>query len=850
MTVSVGVGDKSLRIEACAPNVIRVACARQRSFFSRASLVVLPQREQPKCRVTRTTQETILTTTQLQVRVNLKTGAVNFQDAGGSTILAERSIGRRIIPARVQGERTFHVQQQWEANADESLYGLGQRQLGILDIKGYDLDLWQRNTHVVVPFLVSSRGYGILWDNNSYTRFGDLRPFETIPLQCLSKKAGELVPPVTGDYQLQTYSNGSIKLWLDGHLLIDHWRQNWLGDYDQVKVHLEAKRHYRLKIESGGEQVTTMELRWKTPAPDDSTSLWSEVGEGIDYYFVYGPELDKVIAGYRRLTGQATMLPAWAFGLWQSRQRYETSQQSLEVVDEFRRRRIPFDNIVQDWLYWPTNAWGSHQFDPQRFPDPDGWIKAIHGKHAHLMISVWGKYYPGTDNFEAMQQAGFLYQPNLREDLRDWVGFPYTLYDAFNPAARKLFWRQINEALFRKGVDAWWMDATEPELTPAPQTLEGQRSHMQPIAMGNASRVLNAYPLLNSQGVYEGQRRAKPNQRAFILTRSGYAGIQRYATATWSGDVTSTWTALAKQIPAGLGFSISGVPYWSMDIGGYTMQSRFSAKDQTPAAAEEWAELNARWFQFGTFVPLLRLHGELRPREPWTFGAAYDTIVKFDRLRYRLLPYVYSLAGAVTHEAGTMMRPLVMDFPGDAAARQVVDGYMFGPALLVAPVTEYKARRRPVYLPVATDWYDFWTGVVVAGGQTIDAAAPYDSMPLYVKAGSIVPFGPELQYTSEKPADPITLYVYAGADGAVTLYEDDGLTYGYERGAFARIPIQWNDAAKILTIGKREGSFPGMLARRTFEIVLISKARPVGFSFAPQADCAKRYRGARLEIPL
>jgi alpha-D-xyloside xylohydrolase len=844
------VGNKFLKIEACAPNIIRVVYARQRSFFSRPSLIVLPQRKGPECKVTRTVREMILKTSRLQVRVNSATGAVTFLDADGKTILAERNRGRKITPAKVEGERTFHVQQQWEASANESLYGLGQRQLGILDLKGYDLDLWQRNTHVVVPVLVSSRGYGILWDNNSYTRFGDLRPFEAIPPRCLRKSGSVLIPPKTGDYQLQTYSNGSIKLWLDGRLLIDHWRQTWLADYDQVKVHLEANRRYRLKIESGGEQATTMELRWKTPAPDDSTSLWSEVGDGVDYYFVYGPELDTVVAGYRRLTGQANLLPAWAFGLWQSRQRYETSQQSLDVVDEFRRRHVPLDNIVQDWLYWPKEAWGSHQFDPERFPDPNGWIKAVHDKHARLMISVWGKYYPGTANFEAMQSAGFLYQPNLREDLRDWVGFPYTLYDAFNPAARKLFWSQINTALFRKGVDAWWMDATEPELTSAPQTLEGQRTHMQPVATGTASRVLNAYPLMNSQGVYEGQRRAAPNQRVFILTRSGYAGTQRYATATWSGDITSTWTAMAKQIPAGLGFSICGLPYWTMDVGGYTMQSRFSAKPQTPEAAEEWAELNARWFQFGTFVPLLRLHGELQPREPWTFGDAYETIVKFDRLRYRLLPYIYSLAGAVTHDADTMMRPLVMDFPGDAAARKVVDEYMFGPALLVAPVTEYKARRRPVYLPGKTKWYDFWTGAAVAGGQTIDAPAPYDSMPLYVKAGSIIPFGPELQYTAEKPANPITLYVYGGADGAFTLYEDDGLTYGYERGAFTRIPIQWNDAAKVLTIGKREGSFPGMLAQRTFEVVLVSKAKSVGFSFKPRSNSAKRYRGVTVEVRL
>ncbi|MGA2501006.1 MAG: TIM-barrel domain-containing protein, partial [Tepidisphaeraceae bacterium] len=462
-------------------------------------------------------------------------------------------------------------------------------------------------------------------------------------------------------------------------------------------------------------------------------------------------------------------------------------------------------------------------------------------------------FYSGTTNFDAMQKGGFLYQPNLKEGLIDWIGFPYTFYDAFNPGARKLFWSQINTALFSKGIDAWWMDATEPDLTPSPPTLEGQRSHMMPTAAGTASREINGYALMNSRGVYEGQRSAAPDQRVFILTRSGFAGIQRYATATWSGDTTATWTGLAKQIPAGLGFCISGLPYWTMDIGGYTMDTRFSTDNPTPEATEEWRELNTRWFQFGTFCPLTRLHGELKPREPWTFGGdnhpAYQTIVKFDRLRYRLLPYIYSLAGAMTQDAGTMMRPLVMDFTGDTQAREITDEYMFGPAFLVAPVTAYQARSRNVYLPPTTgDWYDFWTGTSTPGGQTIDAPAPYDSMPLYIRAGSIIPFGPDLQYTGEKPADPITFYVYAGADGAFTLYEDDGRTYGYEKGAFARIPIRWDEKSQTLTIGKREGSFKGMLKQRTFNVVVISKDKPVDFSFAPLPDHTVPYTGKAVKL--
>jgi alpha-D-xyloside xylohydrolase len=887
-----------LKLEVWADNIIRVVSAKDRAFFAHSSPATeVRQKVKTGWKLATDKTTATLSTAKLQARVNLATGAVSFFNANGQPILAEKAGSRGISPAEVQGENTFHVSQQWEPNADESLYGLGQLQFGTVDIKGYDLDLWQHNTCVVVPLLVSSRGYGVFWDNLSYTRFGDLRPFEPIPADdfieatgqpgglttgaftdadpeqlqnsCVTnvivaarggrgvgsrtRWVGEVVAPVTGEYQFRTYSNGGIKMWLNGKLVIDHWRQGWLTENDQIKIRLEAGHHYAIKIEHGGDQASTVQLTWKTPTPDGSTTLWSEVGDGVDYYFIYGPAIDKVIAGYRQLTGQASLMPEWAFGLWQSRQRYETAEQSLDVVKEYRQLGIPFDNIVQDWQYWRPDAWGSHQFDPSRFPDPVGWIKAIHEQHAHLMISVWGKFYPGTTNFDEMQKAGFLYQPNLKEGLQDWINYPYTFYDAFNPAARKLYWSQINTALFSKGIDAWWEDATEPDLTASPPTLEGQRTHMNPTAMGTASRMMNGYALMNSMGMYEGQRSVAPNQRVFILTRSGFAGIQRYATATWSGDTTATWSGMTKQIAAGLGFSVSGTPYWTMDIGGYTMENKFSAKNPTPENAEEFRELNTRWFQFGTFCPITRLHGELQPREPWAFGGytnpACQTIVKFDELRYRLLPYIYSIAGDVTRNAGTFMRPFVMDFPQDTTAREINNEYIFGPAFLVAPVTTYQARSRSVYLP-QTDagWYDFWTGAHTGGGQTLDVPAPFDSMPLFIRAGSIIPFGPEMQYTGEKPADPITLCVYAGADGAFTLYEDDGVTYGYERGAFARIPLQWDDAAKTLTIGKREGKFPGMLSQRAFNVVLVTKEKPVGFSFTPNPDKTVGYQGKAVKV--
>jgi alpha-D-xyloside xylohydrolase len=372
---------------------------------------------------------------------------------------------------------------------------------------------------------------------------------------------------------------------------------------------------------------------------------------------------------------------------------------------------------------------------------------------------------------------------------------------------------------------------------------------MHPTALGTGSRVLNAYSLVNSQAVYEGQRAAAPDQRVFILTRNGFAGQQRYAATTWSGDITSTWTALAKQIPAGLSFSISGIPYWTVDSGGFAVPPRF-ANNPTPEALAEWAELNTRWFEYATFLPLLRVHGQAPVREMWEFGGdtspSYQAQLKFDRLRYRLHPYLYSLAGQVTHEGGTLLRPLVMDFREDAIARAIPNQFLLGPAFMVSPVTTYQAQSRSVYLP-AGGWYDFWTGAPVAGGQTLEAPAPLDAIPVHVRAGAIVPFGPELTYTGERPADPIVLYVYTGADGAFTLYEDDGLTYGYERGELSRIPITWNDGARTLTVGAREGSFPGMLSERAFEVVLVSEATPVGFSFTPSAQRSLTYVGETLQ---
>ncbi len=906
--VIVNVAGGLLKLEVEGDDVVRVAYGADRAFFDHKSFATGVKRIAPATwSVTSDASGVVLTTAKLKAIVDGGTGAVRFEDLAGKVILAETPKGREMEAAEVQGEQTHHVRQQWLPDANEALYGLGQHQYGAVDIKGYDIELWQHNTEIVVPMLVSSKGYGIFWDNPSYTKFGNPRAYEAIPADHVfdsSGKAGgftatpyadeamtkagtprvdavirngnpenrgqakldkseaavvwegDVLADVAGEYHFALYQNGATKMWVDGKLVVDHWRQDWLPWDELVNAHFDAGTKHHVKVEwvkTGCEFCT---LTWKPPVAGEestsgNTSLWSQVGDGVDYYFVYGPSLDRVVAGYRQLTGDAPMMPEWAFGLWQSRQRYKTQQESIDIVKHFRASGIPFDNIVQDWMYWREDDWGSHKFDAQRFPDPAQWAKDIHALHAHLMISVWGKFTTGTDNFKAMDAKGYLYPVDPK--YKDWVGpgYRYTFYDAFNPDARKMFWESVRDRLFVKGMDAWWMDATEPDLSPSPPTLDRQLAHMPKTAAGTGASVLNAYPLENSRGVYEGQREAAPDQRVFILTRSGYAGQQRYAAASWSGDISSTWTAMKKQIAAGLGYSISGLPYWTMDCGGFSVPPQFSPyRPMSAEAKDEWREMNARWFEFATFVPLLRVHGEEPWREMWQFGgeesATFKAELKFDKLRYRMLPYVYSLAGAVTRRGGTFMRPLVMDYPNDATARELNDEYLFGPALLVSPVTEYKAREQSVYLPEGR-WYDLWSGAAAEGGTRVEVAAPFDAIPVHVRAGSIVPLGPEIQYTSEQNAYPLTVYVYTGKDGAFTMYEDDGLSYGYEKGAFSEIPMMWDEAAQKLTIGERKGEFPGMVRERNVRVVFVSKEHAVGIGSEEGAK-EVRYTGAAVEV--
>ncbi len=885
------VGDRFLKIGVCADNIVRVAYARDPAFFARATLATAAKRCVPATfAITDEPDGKHVTTAALAVHIAAD-GTVSFFDAkagpNAAPILTERPGGRDLGPRLVWGEPTFTVTQQWDRAPDESLYGLGQHQQDLLDISDVDLGLYQHNTEIFIPFLVSSRGYGILWDNTSFTRYGELADAVPLPnsagLYSTSADAepgdvampakgqtvdwtGTFVPPVSGTYQFWTYSAGGIELTVGDTKVIDHWRQRWLPGEDIARVRLTEGQAVPLHLHWTMDGTTRiLRLLWRPPVRERSISFSSEVGDGIDYTFVYGPhrDLDRVVAGYRQLTGAAPLPPRAAFGFWQSRERYRTQDESLDVVKQFRARHIPIDYIVQDWQYWNIKRWGSHEFDRERFPDPDGWIRALHAQNVRLMVSVWPKFYPGTPTFDALAAGGFLFQRNLAEQQHDFLGNIYTVYDAFDPDARRLYWAQIDQRLRKRGVDAWWMDSTEPEMVDGPfktprAQIDANETHMTPTRLGSGARVLNAFSLVNSQAIYEGMRASAPDQRVLILTRNGFAGQQRYGAVSWSGDISSTWTALRKQIPAGLGFSISGVPYWTVDTGGFSVPYRFAKDPPAPADLEEWRELATRWFEYSTFLPILRSHGQSPYREMWQYGGdsspAFQAQLKFDRLRYRLLPYVYSVAARVTSDGATMLRPLVMDFPDDQRARSIADQYLFGPALLVSPISAYRQRARPVYLPPLPahdqSWYDFWTGNAAGAGQDVDAAAPYDAIPVHVRAGSILPLGPDLQFAAEKPADPITLMIYEGADGHFTIYEDDGTSYQYERGQSARIPLGWNQAARTLTIGAREGSFPGMLARRRFAIVDVRRDRPVPFSFEPTVDRTVEYDGAAQSIVL
>jgi alpha-D-xyloside xylohydrolase len=899
--------DLNVKVQFYSATTVRVMKWPAGGTAEKTSLSVI-QKDLPdlSMRMDESAATVTLSSGQVTVRLNKADGDIQYLAGDGRTVLREQGRARFHLCGLPQEKAAFNIEQNFTLTAEEGIYGLGQHQSGYMNYRGRTVKLVQSNTEKSTPFLVSTAGYGIFWDNYSKTVFTD------------------------------------------------------------------------------------------TPA---AMSLWSEVADNVDYYFFFGPSMDQAIAGYRQLTGVAPMYGRWAYGYWQSKEHYATRDELLHIAQEYRERRIPIDNLVQDWNYWGGNdLWGAMVFDETRYPRPKEMLDLLHRQNFHLMISIWAGLGPASAIYKEMERHGYLYSPV------GWAGFRY--FDAYNPAANDLYWKYASTGLFSKGIDGWWMDSTEPDIVNA-LTKESEEYEMKKVEnnhLGSFARYLNPYSLVVTEPVYKNQRKETDQKRVYILTRSTFAGQQRAAATTWSGDIGADWGVYRRQISGGVNHSMSGIPYWTFDIGAYSLGCQggvFSNGGKDPA----YQELYTRMFQLGAFSPIFRSHGSETPREIWEFGEYTPALVKADNLRYRLMPYIYSLAWRVTHDGYSIMRGLAMDFTADRRTYSIDDQFMFGPAILVAPVTEYmyhrppeqtvlvtsehfhtkdgkpgltakyycddqfktlcheavepdidlywytgwpsfikgpkfsmrwegkltvtqtgnyrfnlksfgprrvyldgkevahnydsmeshtvpvqlvagreydfafetsnavlgafraqvywktpeiyareeqKAEPRPktrnVYLPGGTRWTDFWTGEALAGGASVISDAPIDKIPLMVRAGSIVPMGPFVQYAAEKPADPIELRIYPGADGSFTLYEDENDTYNYEKGIYSTIDFHWDDARRELKIEARKGNFPGMLQTRTFQVVVVRPGHGVGVEDTGKADQVVAYRGGALVV--
>ncbi len=897
---------KKVRLQVVNDKIIHVSATPESQFSTEKSLIIVPQTgERPQFTVEKIDDVLILKTAALQVSVQQHTGEVVFADIDGNAILRENEGGGKSFePITIEGTNGYVLQQVFESPDDEAFYGLVQHQSDEFNYKEKNESLFQYNTKVSVPFFLSDKNYGILWDNYSLSRFGDKRDYAQLnamfKLYDIKGKEGgltavytpmnkELSPVVrtennifyediksvknlpekfplagshvsytgeiesneSGIYHFHLYYAGYVKVYLNNELIVpERWRTAWNPNSYKFEINMEAGQCIPIRIEwqpDGGSSY--LGLRALSPVPEEEQSklaIYSEIGNEIDYYFVYGDNMDEVISGYRTLTGKSQIMPKWAMGFWQSRERYRTQDEILGALKEFRKRRIPIDNIILDWNYWPDDAWGSHEFDKSRFPDPKGMVDSIHAMNAQMMISVWPKFYMTTEHFKEFDRNGWMYQQAIKDSIRDWVGPGYigSFYDAYAEGAQKLFWKQMKDHLYPLGIDAWWMDASEPNVRDCTD-MEYRKMLCGPTALGPSAKYFNTYALMNAQAIYEGLMEADPNRRVFQLTRSGFAGLQRYATATWSGDIATRWEDMKAQISAGLNFAMSGIPYWTMDIGGFSVEKRyenaqreFNRTGKESADLKEWRELNTRWYQFGAFTPLFRSHGQYPYREIYNIApenhAAYQSILYYTKLRYNMMPYIYSLAGMTYFNDYTLMRALVMDFGKDLRVKNIGDQYMFGPSLMVCPVYEYGAKSREVYFPETTGWYDFYTGKYIRGGHQETVDAPYERMPLYFREGTIMPYGPDIQYVDEKLPENITIYVYAGQNGAFSLYEDEGVNYNYEKGQYAIIPMTYDEASHTFIFEERQGEYPGMIENRTFNIVFIDKNNPRPFDMNAQ----------------
>ncbi len=949
---------KVIRLEVINDNIIRVrATSKAKLPVKPASLMIVPQATYKGSVTVNDGPEAVeVKARNVWAVVSKAKGEVRFYDAlNGKWLLKEAAGGKQFkdftVPEREYGikggpaiteemKHGLQWQMKFDSPDDEAFYGLGQHQSEEFNMKGKNEDLFQYNTKVSIPFVLSTKGYGLLWDAYSYCRFGNpndylqlnrafklydkqgreghltgtytdakgkklVRDEDSIYYEYGTPEKSEIArktdnggiknlpkgfnlsganvvyegfieAPVsnTYDYQFILYYAGYIKVYIGGKEVVpERWRTAWNPNAYKFTARLQPHQRTQLRIEwqpDGGESYCGLRVAEPRSEMDrNALTVWCEMAKDMDYYFIAGKNFDELISGYRTLTGKASLYPKWVLGFWQSRERYKTQDEIVSTLAEFRKRQIPIDNIVQDWNYWPEDQWGSHQFEASRYPNPQQMLDDVHQMHGRFMISVWPKFYVNTDNYKELDAKGWMYNQSPTDDIHDWVGPGYKngFYDAYDPEARKMFWRQMDENLYTnlgRKVDAWWMDASEPNVRDC-TPMWYRKALSGPTALGTSTEYFNAYSTVNADAIYNGQRGVwkgkKDEPRVFLLTRSGFAGEQRYSTATWSGDIGTRWEDMRAQMTAGLNYSMSGVPFWGMDQGGFCVENRYVAAqqlyDRTKVENEdlkEWRELQTRWNQFGAFIPLFRSHGQWPLREIWNIAPdehpAYKSFVFYDRLRYQLMPYIYSLAGWAHFRDYTLMRALVMDFNGDREVENIGNQWMFGPALMACPVGYYKARNRSVYFPRQCGWYDLYTGEYTQGGQRLVVDAPYERIPVFVREGAIIPFGPEMQWSDEKPAELINLYVYAGQNGEFQLYEDEGTNYNYEKGKYATIDIAYDDASKTLTFSARKGQFPGMLKNRRFNVVLATKDAPKPLNLNNPEGKMVQYAGKAVSVQL
>ncbi|MBS1662297.1 MAG: DUF5110 domain-containing protein [Bacteroidetes bacterium] len=722
----------SMKLRVCQPDVIEVRYTMLPQMANRPSLVINnPWSTPTEFTVAEQGETIVITTKRLRIVVDKATNGVSYFDLSGGLVLAEDgAAGKTQNRLQFAGIATTTCETVFKSPADEALFGLGCHPLDSLAInyKGREQEMLIKYMTGAIPVMLSTKGYGLLWDNYSPSKF-----------------------------------NGTL-------------------------------------------------------AGNTKYSYVSESGKFVDYFFFYGPSFDKIISLYRDATGRAPMFGKWAFGLFQSQDRYKSQDEVLTAGSKYRAAHIPVDVIVQDWYYWDPLPIGSHVMNPTAYPNPKAMVDELHSKNLHAMISIWPVFGKGTPNFDALRAMDGL--TSITWDNVVTHTFD-TYYDAHNPRARELYWQQARDSLVgRYGWDAWWIDQCEPDNG---TLLDARR--LATFYTGKGIDFYNTYSLMHTEGVYTKWRRDIPGKRAFFLARQAFAGQQRNGATLWSSDISCSWHDFKDQVPQGINACASGIPYWTSDIGGY--HYHWQAPDWSQP---DFRELFTRWFQFGAFCPVFRIHGK---GERALFSSNWDeatrsTLLNFDNLRYRLLPYIYSLAGKTTQDQYTMLRSL---------------------AFLVNPVTDAGATSRPVYLPRG-GWYDFWTGKMMAGGTSLTASAPVDILPLYVRAGSVIPMGPRMEYATEKPADTLELRVYPGANGQFTLYEDENETYNYEKGQFATIDFGWNDANKTLTIGDTKGTFPGQLKKRVFKIVIVSEGKGIGEAAAVAPDKVVTYLGKAMPVKM